>query len=466
MSSRAPAALVPLLGLALVCTLTAAAQRPETVPAGSADRRPNIIFIMADDLGYGDLGSYGGKAIRTPHLDRLAAQGTRFTQAYAGSPVCAPSRCVLLTGRHTGHARIRDNNPIVGGTLEKFAGGAEGGIRLSLTDADHTVAELLKPAGYATGVAGKWGLAEPGTAGTPNRRGFDAWLGYLNQNHAPYYYTDYLDENEGVRRIPENSGGRRQVYSNDLFSDFAVDFVRRHRDRPFFLYLPYTIPHNRMEVPDLGDYADRDWPEDARIYAAMVTRLDGYVGRLLDELDRLGLADRTVVFFTSDNGPVRAPRSDLLGSAGGLRGHKSTLLEGGIRVPMLVRWPGRVPAGRVSDEPWMFADFLPTCAELAGLPVPAGIDGRSVVPLLTAAQATLGERPLYWEIPRDRLHQAVRLGRWKAIRLGRDQPLALYDLSADPAERNDVVAAHPAVADRLRRILDESHEPSPHWPVP
>lgn len=466
MSLRAHATLVPLLGLAVGCALPAAAQHPGPDAAVAEARRPNIIFIMADDLGYGDLGSYGGKAIRTPHLDRLAAEGTRFTQAYAGSPVCAPSRCVLLTGRHTGHARIRDNNPQVGGELEQFAGGAEGGIRLSLTEADRTVAELLQPAGYATGIAGKWGLAEPGTAGTPNRRGFDAWLGYLNQNHAPYYYTDYLDENDGIRRIPENADGRRQVYSNDLFSDFAVEFVRRHRDRPFFLYLPYTIPHNRMEVPDLGAYADRDWPEDAKTYAAMVTRLDGYVGRLLEELDRLGLDENTVVFFTSDNGPLRAPRSDLLGSAGGLRGYKTTLHEGGIRVPMLVRWPGRVPAGRVSEEPWMFADFLPTCAELAGLPVPAGADGRSVVPILTAAQATLGERPLYWEVPRDRLHQAVRLGRWKAVRSGRDQPLELYDLAVDPAERSNVAATHPAVADRLRQVLDNSHQPSPHWPVP
>lgn len=421
---------------------------------------------MADDLGHGDLGSYGSRTIATPHLDRLAREGTRFTQAYSGSPVCAPARCVLMTGLHTGRATIRDNNPQVGGEREKFAGGAEGGIRLSLTDADRTVAELLKSAGYATGISGKWGLAEPGTAGTPNRRGFDEWLGYLNQNHAAYYYTDYLDENGGTRPIPENRDGRRAVYSNDLMSDFAVDFVRRHRDRPFFLYLPFTIPHNLMEVPDLGAYAAHtDWPEDARIYAAMVTRLDGYVGRLLAELERLGLARDTIVFFTSDNGPVRAPRSDLLGSAGGLRGYKSTLYEGGIRVPMLVRWPGRVSAGRVSDEPWMFADFLPTCAELAGLPVPAGLDGRSVLPVLLGRAETLGERPFYWEFPRDRLHQAARLGRWKAVRYGMDRPIELYDLAADPAETTDVAARQPAAVAMLRAILDSSHQPSPHWPV-
>ncbi len=437
-------------------------------PAASAartDPRPNIIFIMADDLGYGDLGCFGSDKIKTPNIDRLAAEGTRFTHAYAGSPVCAPSRCVLLTGLHTGHARIRDNNPVVGGELEPFDGGREGGIRLSLTTDDRTVAELLKPVGYATGVAGKWGVGEAGSAGTPTKHGFDVWLGYLNQNHAPYYYTGYLDENEGRREIPENAGGKRAVYSNDLLSDFAVDFVRRHHARPFFLYLPYTIPHNLMEVPDLGEYAARDWPEDAKIYAAMITRLDGYVGRLMAELKRLGLDEKTLVFFTSDNGPLKGDRCELLGSAGGLRGYKSTLYEGGIRVPMIARWTGRVPAGRTSDEPWMFADLFPTCAGLARIPAPAGLDGRSVLTVLTGAAATLGVRTLYWEHPRERLHQAVRRGRWKAVRFGMNQPPEIYDLAADPRESRNVAASHPDVVTLLARAMDRAHTPSPHWPA-
>jgi arylsulfatase A-like enzyme len=427
--------------------------------------RPNIIFIMADDLGYGDLGCYGSTTIRTPHIDRLAAQGTRFTQAYSGSPVCAPARCVLMTGLHTGHARIRDNNPQVGGQLEQFAGGAEGGVRLSLEAEDFTVAECLKAAGYATGISGKWGIGEPGTDGTPNKQGFDEWLGYLNQNHAPYFYTDYLDENDGIRRIPENANGARVVYSNDLMADFSVDFVERHSRKPFFLYLPYTIPHNLMEVPDLGAYASEDWPEDAKIYAAMITRLDGYVGRLMETLDRLGIADNTLVFFTSDNGPLRGARSGILGSAGGLRGFKSTLYEGGIRVPMIARWPGRIAAGATSDEPWMFADVMPTCAELAGIAAPAGLDGRSVLPVLTGRVATLGERPLYWEFPRDRLHQAARLGRWKGVRYGTDQPVELYDLATDPSEARDVAGANPDAVAALTHIMNTSHTPSPHWPV-
>jgi arylsulfatase A-like enzyme len=389
----------------------------------------------------------------------------RFTRADSGSPVCAPARCVLMTGRHTGHARIRDNNPQVGGQLEQFAGGAEGGVRLSLEAGDFTVAEMLKGAGYATGITGKWGLGEPGTAGTPSQQGFDEWLGYLNQNHASYYYPDYLDENEGRREIPENASGARVVYSNDLMADFSVDFVERHRREPFFLYLPYTIPHNLMEVPELGAYANEDWPEDAKIYASMITRLDGYVGRLMDTLDRLGLAENTLVVFTSDNGPVQGARADILDSAGNLRGFKSTLYEGGIRVPMIAHWPAHVPAGATSDEPWMFADVMPTCAALAGIAGPGGLDGQSVLPVLTGKAATLGERPFYWEFPRDRLHQAARLGRWKAVRYGTDQPVELYDLEVDPAETRDLADVNPDAVATLQRIMDHSHTPSPHWPV-
>ncbi|MCF7689794.1 MAG: arylsulfatase [Cephaloticoccus sp.] len=419
---------------------------------------------MADDLGYGDLGCFGSSKIHTPHLDRLAAEGTRFTQAYAGAAVCAPARCVLMTGLHTGHARIRGNSPEVGGEPERRSDGTEGGRRLSLESGNYTVAEMLQAAGYATGIAGKWGLGEPGSAGTPNRQGFDEWLGYLNQNHADDYYTDHLDDNEGVRPIPENRGGQKAIYSNDLFAEFSTDFIQRHRDHPFFLYLPYTIPHKELAVPDLGDYADRDWPDDAKMYAAMVARLDGYVGRLIAELDALGIADHTLVFFTSDNGPLKGTRAELLRSAGGLRGVKVTLYEGGIRVPMIVRWPGHVSAGRTSDEPWMFADFMATCAELAGVPPPADTDGTSVLPVITGKVETLGDRTLYWEFPRDRLQQALRHGRWKAIRDGRDQPLELYDLQLDPAEQNDLAADHPDLVAQFEREMAAAHTPSPYWP--
>ncbi len=428
--------------------------------------RPNIILIVADDLGYGDLGCYGSVNIKTPHLDRLAAQGTRFTQFYAGAAVCAPSRDVLMTGRHTGHSLIRNNSSRRGGVLEVFAGGREGGHRVSFTAADRTVAETLHDAGYATGAAGKWGLGEPGTEGMPTKRGFDEWLGYLNQNHAAYYYTEYLDEDDGTRLIPENAAGKTAVYSNDLFSDFAIEFVRRHQHRPFFLYLPYTIPHERMEVPDVGAYGEQDWPEDAKIYAAMVSRLDGYIGRLSELLDRLGLTSNTLVMFCSDNGPVQKPRTELLESAGTLRGRKGSLYEGGLRVPMIVRWPGVVPAGRASEVVWWFADIHPTLAALTEATPPPGLDGRDVSSLLHGnPESELANRALYWEYPQDRLWQAARIGQWKGIRYGTDQPLELYDLSVDPAEKHDVSSRRPEQVMAIEEFLQSSHIPSPLWPV-
>ncbi|MEZ5275082.1 MAG: arylsulfatase [Opitutaceae bacterium] len=425
-------------------------------------RSPNIIFIMADDLGYGDLGCYGGTMIKTPNIDRLAREGTRFTEAYSGSPVCAPARCVLITGVHTGHARIRDNNPIVGGQIEAFG---EGGVRLSLTGEEASIAAALREAGYRTGAAGKWGLSEPDTPGTPNRMGFDEWLGYLNQNHAAYYYTDYLWRNEERMEIPGNDGVKGTVYSNDLFRDFALDFIRQNRDRPFFLYLPVTIPHNRMEVPDLGSYEGNGWPEPWQAYAAMVTRLDNYVGQIMAKLDELDLAGDTLVIFTSDNGPLRGDRTTFLNSAGGLRGSKATVYEGGLRVPLIARWPGVVPADEARDGPWMFVDVFPTLLAVAGAEVPGGLDGISVLPLLTGEPQDLSERALYWEFPKDRLWQAVRLGPWKAVRQGTDQPLELYNLEDDPAETHDVASEYPETASSLAAVMDASHTPDPHWPV-
>lgn len=442
--------------------LVAIAAAPIEAADPAAPARPNIILIVADDLGYGDLGCFGQEKILTPHIDRLAREGMRFTVTYAGAPVCAPSRCVLLTGLHTGHARIRENSPEVGGELEAFG---EGARRLSLTANDHTLTEALRSAGYATGAAGKWGLGEPASAGTPSRHGFDAWLGYLNQNHAAYYYTDFLWENERRRPIPENANGGRGVYSNDLFRDFALQFIAEHRHEPFFLYLPFTIPHERMEVPSLGDYANEDWPEEMRIYAAMVTRLDSYVGEIMDALDQSQLAANTLVIFTSDNGPIARERTRFFRSAGRLRGTKATMYEGGLRVPTIVRWPGRVPAGRVSDAPWGFVDVFPTLAALAGATVPANLDGRDVLAVWLGGSTDAAGRSFYWEFPRDRLWQAARHGRWKAVRFGTDQPLELYDLATDPGETHNVASEHPSVVADLTAFLDQAHTPSPHWPV-
>ncbi|MBL9186690.1 MAG: arylsulfatase [Opitutaceae bacterium] len=434
-----------------------------TAAVATVPTRPNIVFILADDLGYADLGCYGQTKIRTPNLDRLASEGTRFTQFYAGASVCAPSRCVLLTGKHTGHARIRANGPRVGGQTEYFG---EGAMRLSLTDEDRTVAEALRASGYATAAIGKWGLGEPSTPGTPNRRGFDLWFGYLNQNHAAYYYTDYLWRDDRKEPIPENAGGRRSRYTHDLFADEAVAFLRRKHEKPFFLYLAFTIPHRRFEVPALGAYSGESWPDEAKIYAAMVTRLDRDVGRVLDTLGERGLAANTALFFTSDNGGERKAFDPVFRSHGPWRGTKGSHYEGGLRVPMLVRWPGTVPAGRISDAVGWFADMFPTMLAVAGDTAPdAALDGFNLLPTLIGGdQPALRARTLYWENPARELAQAARRGPWKAVRAHPQAPLELYRLDTDPGETRDLAAAHPDLVNEFRAHFTAAHTPSPHWP--
>ena len=420
-----------------------------------ADEKPNIIFIMADDLGQYDLGCYGQENIRTPNLDRMAAEGCRFTQCYAGAAVCAPSRCVLMTGLHTGHARVRNNS-------SRLPGAPPGG-RIPLRDEDVTVAEVLKSAGYATGITGKWGLGEPGTAGVPNRQGFDEWLGFLNQRHAHTYYPEYIWRNEQFEIVSGNMGGYEGQWVHDLFTEFALEFVRRHRDGPFFLYLPYTVPHGRYEVPDDRPYSDKAWETDARNYAAMVTRLDGDVGKILALLKELKIDSNTIVFFCSDNGATftRAP----IRSAGPLRGRKGNLYEGGIRTPMIARWPGRIAPGRVSDQVWAFCDFLPTAAELAGAAAPPGIDGISMLPALLG-QEQQDHEFLYWETPSGGYWQAVRCGMWKAVRTRWGAPLELYHLGRDAGEQNDVAGRHPDLVKKLGAFMRASHVESKDWPTP
>jgi uncharacterized sulfatase len=434
---------------------------------------PNLIFILADDLGYGDLGCYGQERIRTPRLDRMAAEGMRFTQVYAGSTVCAPSRCALMTGRHMGHARVRGN---------------AGGLRQALRGEDVTVAHLLREAGYATGLVGKWGLGDVGAGdpGLPRRQGFEGFFGYLNQRHAHNYYPSFLWRNEERVRLrntvpnedAEGAGvsDNRVEYSADLITDEALAFIRRHRERPFFLYFAPTIPHANneagaagMEVPDLGWYRDRDWPAAQKAHAAMVSRLDRDVGRLLDLLQELGLDQRTIVFFSSDNGPHREGGFNpaFSRSSGPLRGLKRDLYEGGIRVPMLVRGPGRVPAGRVSDQVWAFWDFLPTALDLAGARarVPADTDGLSMRPALEGRRQRRQHEALYWEFHEGGFKQAIRAGDWKGVRLGPGRPLEVYDLRRDPGETVNLAGQRPEVVKRLAGLLARARRESPDWPV-
>lgn len=451
--------------LLLQCTGESATENTSIIPATG---KPNIIFIMADDLGYTELGSYGQKLIQTPNLDAMAQQGLRFTSVYSGSQVCAPCRSVLMTGLHTGHTRVRQNNGTTGGVPDEMTGR---GHRIPLEDEDLTVAELMKEAGYVTGLTGKWGLGEAGSTGEPNRQGFDEFYGFLNQNHAVFYYTEYLWRDGLKDSIPENRNGAEQVYVHDLFTDNAIDFIRRNREGPFFLYLAYTIPHFNVEVPELEPYArDSEWPGSLKILASMITRMDRDVGRIREELKQLELEGNTLVFFTSDNGPAygnRVPgRDTYFNSSTPFKGAKGDLDEGGIRVPMIVSWPGKVPVGKVSDQPWYFADVMPTLAEIGGSRVPENLDGTSVLPLLLNEKYILPERYMYWEDPRKGFDQTVRYGKWNIRRQdGKGQPIALYNLEVDPGQAHDVSSSHPDIVAMFETYLENARTESPFWPL-
>jgi len=443
--------------------------RTETTNRPSGLRRPSIIFILADDLGYGDLGCYGQTQIKTPNIDKLAQEGMRFTDCYAGSTVCAPSRAALMTGKHTGHGRIRGNATI------------------PLQSDDLTVTEILKGAGYVTAAIGKWGLGEEGSSGVPNKKGFDEWYGYLNQVHAHDYYPSYLyraGEGHDVRNwIGENAGGKKGKYSNDLFTEAALNFLRMSKPdqfnhyRPFFLYLPYTIPHandelgaktgNGMEVPSDAPYTDEPWPQVEKNKAAMITRLDRYVGALMAKLKELKEDQNTIVIFTSDNGPHKegGVNPKFFKSGGPLRGIKRDLYEGGIREPMIVWWPGRIKAGSTSDLPCAFWDFLPTAADLAQARPPADSDGISLVPTLLGQAQIKRHEFLYWEFHEGGFAQAVRMGDWKAVRFGVDGPLELYNLKSDVGEKINVAGDYPKVVAQIKEYLKTARTPDENWPT-
>ena len=429
---------------------------PATIPT-----RPNILFILADDLGYGDLGCYGQKRIATPNIDRIAAGGMRFTQAYAGSTVCAPSRCALMTGFHTGHCTVRGNKK----------------PELGLRSGEITAGSLLKRAGYQTAMFGKWGLGGPGTGSVPNTRGFDTFFGYLDQQHAHNYYPEQLWENQNEFFLTGNWFNQRKQYAPDLFTRRCLDFLKQPHSAPFFVMLTYTIPHadnelgnltgNGMEVPDNSAYADRDWPEREKNFAAMVTRMDSDIGRLMTQLGESGLDKQTLVLFASDNGPHQEGGHDphFFNSNGPLNGIKRDLYEGGIRVPFLVRWPGVVPTRTTSDAIIAFWDFLPTVAELSKQKTPAGLDGRSFVPALQSNPQP-PHQPLYWEFHEKGFAQAVRMGDWKGVRLNAGRPIELYDLKSDAGEKENVAAQHKDIVAELDRLMMTSRTESAEFPTP
>lgn len=446
------------LAVVLVCLLPAALLAT-----------PNIVLIMADDLGYGHLGSYGQTKIRTPHIDRLAAGGMRFTQAYAGSTVCAPSRSVLMTGLHGGHTSVRGN-----------LGDAH------IRDQDVTLAEVLKSAGYETGAYGKWGLGLEGSPGHPLSQGFDDFLGYLHQVHAHFFYPFWLTRNHGRMLLPLNKNGGRGQYSHDVILERALDFIASNRNRPFFCYLPVTIPHVELAVPAdslaeyLGKFPEVGGGQERRIgyivspnpratYAAMVSRLDRDVGRIIDFLEQLGIRDDTVVIFNSDNGAQSRfdVSEDFFDATAGLRGYKGSMYEGGLRVPQIVSWPDQVEAGSVSDHVTYFPDMMPTFAVLAGVEPPP-TDGISFLPTLLGQGEQRNHEWLYWELVasgNELRSQAARQGQWKFVRPSADGSVELYDLQTDESESTDLASQHPNLLEEFESWLRNNRTTPPDQPT-
>jgi len=468
------------LKMAGLCAVSAAGFRSiGSLAAASAEkRRPNVVFILADDLGYGDLGCYGQKKIRTPNIDKIAAGGMRFTQCYSGNPVCAPSRCTLMTGYHTGHAQVRDNMQV--GGEEGWTLGATTGGQWPLAEGTFTVAHLFKKAGYVTGAFGKWGLGRVGTTGDPQKQGFDHFFGYVCQRQAHTYYPNHLWHDGEIFWIEENKDGAERAYSLDLIAQEALKFVKANKDKPFFLYVPFTIPHVALQVPEdsLAEYKDQ-WPDppyDGKkgyvahphpraCYAAMITRMDKYVGQITALLKELGLEENTLVIFSSDNGPTYAGGGDagFFESAGPLHGLKGSVWDGGIRVPFIARWPGRIKSGSDSDHVAAFWDFLPTCAESLGVQPPEGIDGISILPtLLGRAEQQREHEYLYWELNGQ---QAARMGDWKAVRLKPEQKIQLFNLKTDIGEKADVADQHPVIVAKMEEILTTGRTESEVFPL-
>lgn len=422
------------------------------------DLKPNIIFILSDDVAQGDLGCYGQKLIQTPNLDRMAAEGTRYLQAYCGTTVCAPSRASLITGLHMGRCPVRANREIQ----------PEG--QMPLPADTLTVAQLVKGRGYATACIGKWGMGMFDTTGSPLKKGFDHFFGYNCQRHAHSYFPTYLYNDDQRFELPGNDGRSvGKTYAQNLIADEVLRWVRSQKDRPFFLFHSVTLPHGRFEIDDVGPYADRPWTPQQKNYAAMVTRLDSDVGRLLKLLDELDLDEKTLVLFSGDNGSSFPPNSEIgrlfEQAANGLRGFKRELYEGGLRQAAIARWPGVVPAGRVSDEAWAFWDFLPTVAELTGAKLPDGFkpDGLSLVSFLKGGPAPPREF-FYWELHEGRPIQAIRFGDWKAVRNGPSQPLELYDLRRDPGETKNLAAGHPDLLAKAETLIKAARVDDPNWP--
>ncbi len=441
------------------------------------DIKPNIIYILADDLGYGDLSCYGQRRFITPNLDKMASQGMRFTDHYSGCAVSAPARCVLMTGLHTGHCTIRENFSKVTGK------------RVDLLETDITIATRLKEQGYATAIFGKWGLGKDKSNAVPTRKGFDRFVGFLDQKDAHNHYPPFMHWNEEKVMIPENQNRQTGVYANDVFTEESKKFIRENKNKPFFIYLPYTIPHAELAVPadDFELFRDKFPLETPFVpkpgatyryseqphasFVGMVTRMDRQIGEILELLKELGIDGNTLVLFSSDNGPHDAGGGDpgYFNGNAGLRGIKRDLYEGGIRIPFIAWWPGKIKKESISKHPSTFYDMMPTFCELAGAPIPANTDGLSIVPTLMGQdKEQKRHEALYWEFPREKevTWQAVRISNFKIIRTGINNSIEVYDLSKDRAEQNDLAAQRPDLVKRGAELFVSMRTPNPEFPVP
>ncbi len=425
-----------------------------------AAKKPNFIFVLSDDIAQGDLGCYGQTLIKTPRLDQMAAEGTRYLQAYCGTSVCAPSRSSFFTGLHTGHCPVRGNYEVP----------PEG--QLPLPDKTVTIAEVAKSAGYATSTFGKWGMGFFDSTGSPFNQGVDHFFGYNCQRHAHSYFPTYLYDDAEPFILPGNDGQTKgKTYAQKLIQDDMIDWVRAHADQPFMMFYAITLPHGRHEIDDMGIYKDRPWTDKQKAYAAQVTRVDSDMGELVDTLQALGIAENTLIVFSGDNGSSFSPKSEIGKrfdqASNGLRGYKRGMYEGALRQAAFAWWPGTVPAGRVSEAPWAFWDLMPTFVELSGVTPPTGYetDGKSLVAYLKGGDVPSRDY-FYWELHLgNKPIQAARFGQWKAVRNGIDRPIELYDLTEDSAELKNLATSRPDLVQKAENIFRAAHRPDPNWPL-
>ncbi|MBQ9672719.1 MAG: sulfatase-like hydrolase/transferase [Prevotella sp.] len=460
-----------LLGLAAVGSQTAGAQTENELRKATPEH-PNIVFILADDMGYGDLHCYGNRYIQTPNIDRLCATGTSFTQAYAGSGISSPSRCALMTGKNSGNGRIRDNQCYAGGmTGLKINPRGDTTIvrRANLLAEDVTLGTVMTAAGYRTCLVNKWHLDgyDPGSA--PNHRGFDEFYGWTIatvHSNAPYYYPYYRFHGDSLINIRENENDAHVRHNTEISTDDAIGFIHRNKERPFFLFLGYDAPHEPFNIDDTSWYDEQgDWTANTKRYAALVTHMDYNIGRLLATLDALGLRENTLVIFASDNGAAVQAPTEQLDCGAGLKGHKGQLYEGGIKVPLIVNQPGRVPVRQV-DNLVYFPDFMPTLAQLSGASpqLPEQIDGMDISPLFFGGHADTDSRYLYWEFPGKQ--RAIRHGEWKCVTVKKNAPLELYRISEDKNEQHNLAADYPELVRQLDEQMKRMHHYSPNYPLP